>query len=74
MVVQRVQVSLPADDALAALTITRQAIRRGSFDSVRELTAAIRRFIDGRNDRCQPFVRTKPTEEILAHATRKETS
>jgi DivIVA domain-containing protein len=42
--------------------------------STRELTATIRRFTGGRNDRCQPFVRTKPTEEILAHATRKETS
>jgi transposase len=54
--------------------ITRQAIRRGSFDSVRELTAAIRRFIDGWNDRCQPFTWTKPADEILTHAMRKETS
>ena len=36
--------------------ITRQAIRRGSFDSVRELVDAIRRFIDGWNERCEPFV------------------
>jgi hypothetical protein len=35
--------------------ITRQAIRRGSFDSVRELTATIRRFINDWDDRCQPF-------------------
>jgi transposase len=54
--------------------ITRQAIRRGSFDSVRELTAAIRRFIDAWNDRCQPFTWTKPADEILAKAIRKETS
>ena len=54
--------------------ITRQAIRRGSFDSVRELTAAIRRFIDGWNDRCEPFTWTKSADEILAHAIRKETS
>jgi transposase len=54
--------------------ITRQAIRRGSFDSVRELTAAIRRFIDGWNDRCEPFTWTKPAADILAHAIRKETS
>jgi len=54
--------------------ITRQAIRRGSFDSVRELTAAIRRFIDGWNDRCEPFTWTKPADDILAHAIRKETS
>ena len=36
--------------------ITRQAIRRGTFTSVKELVAAIGRFIDGWNDRCQPFV------------------
>ena len=36
--------------------ITRQAIRRGSFDSVRDLVDAIRRFIDGWNERCEPFV------------------
>ena len=54
--------------------ITRQAIRRGSFGSVRELTAAIRQFTGGWNDRCQPFTWTKPADEILAHAIRKETS
>jgi hypothetical protein len=36
--------------------ITRQAIRRGSFDSVKQLTTAIRAFIDGYNQRYQPFV------------------
>lgn len=36
--------------------------------------AAIRRFIDGWNDRCQPFAWTKPAGEILTHATSKETS
>jgi hypothetical protein len=35
--------------------ITRQAIRRGTFHSVKDLTAAIGRFIDAYNDRCQPF-------------------
>ena len=49
--------------------ITRQAIRRGSFDSVRDLTDAIRRFIDGWNERCQPFAWTKTADEILPHAT-----
>jgi transposase len=53
--------------------ITRQAIRRGSFDSVRELTGAIRRFIDGWNDRCEPFTWTKDADQILAKAIRKET-
>ena len=36
--------------------ITRQAIRRGSFTSVKDLVAAIRRFVDGWNERCHPFV------------------
>jgi len=49
--------------------ITRQAIRRGSFDSVHDLTDAIRRFIDGWNQRCQPFAWTKTADEILPHAT-----
>jgi hypothetical protein len=32
--------------------ITRQAIRRGAFGSVRELIEAITKFIDGWNERC----------------------
>ena len=47
--------------------ITRQAIRRGSFTSVKDLTAAIRRFIDGWNDRCHPFTWTKSADDILPH-------
>lgn len=54
--------------------IARQAIRRGSFDNVPELVAAISRFIDGWNDRCHPFVWTKSADEILPHTTRKRTS
>jgi len=54
--------------------VTRQAIRRGSFDSVKELNAAIRAFIDAYNDRCRPFVWTKTADEILPRATRKPTS
>ena len=54
--------------------ITRQAIRRGSFDSVKELVTAIRAFIDGWNDRCHPFIWTKTADEILPHATRQPTS
>jgi transposase len=49
--------------------ITRQAIRRGTFVSVRELIDAIRAFIDGWNERCQPFTWTKTADEILPHAT-----
>ena len=47
--------------------ITRQAIRRGSFASVTDLIAAIRRFIDGWNQRCQPFVWTKTADDLLDH-------
>jgi len=54
--------------------ITRQAIRRGSFDSVKELITAIRAFIQGWNERAHPFTWTKTSDEILPHATRKRDS
>jgi hypothetical protein len=54
--------------------ITRQAIRRGSFENVKELTAAIRAFIAGYNERCRPFIWTKTADEILPRATRQPTS
>ena len=38
------------------------------------VTSVIRRFTDGRNDRCEPFTWTKPAGEILAKAIRNETS
>jgi transposase len=47
--------------------ITRQAIRRGTFTSVKDLTAKIGIFIDGWNDRCQPFTWTKTAGELLPH-------
>ena len=47
--------------------ITRQAIRRGTFTSVKDLIGAIETFIDGWNERCHPFVWTKPAEELLDH-------
>ena len=50
--------------------ITRQAIRRGTFRSVKDLIGAITRFIDGWNDRCEPFVWTKTADEILASVKR----
>jgi len=53
--------------------ITRQAIRRGSFGSVRELIEAISDFIDGWNERCEPFVWTKDADTIIAKAHRKQT-
>jgi len=46
--------------------ITRQAIRRGTFTSVKDLIAAIETFIDGWNERCQPYTWTKSADEILA--------
>ena len=53
--------------------ITRQAIRRGTFGSVRELIDAITAFIDGWNERCQPFTWTKDADTIIAKAHRKST-
>ncbi len=54
--------------------ITRQAIRRGTFTSVKDLIAAIGQFIDGWNDRCQPFVWTKTADQLLCHSRRQKTS
>ena len=54
--------------------IERQAIHRGTFASVRELMIKIRTFINGWNDRCQPFVWTKTADQILKKADRKTTS
>jgi hypothetical protein len=54
--------------------IERQAIRRGTFGSVKDLNAKIRAFIEGWNERCHPFVWTKTAEAILAKADRKTTS
>jgi transposase len=49
--------------------ITRQAIRRGSFTSVKDLIAAIETYIDAWNARCEPFVWTKTAEDIIPKAT-----
>ena len=51
--------------------IERQAIRRGSFTSVRDLMIKIRTFIDGWNRRKHPFIWTKPADEILTKIKRK---
>jgi hypothetical protein len=53
--------------------ITRQAIRRGSFTSVHQLTQAIGAFIDNWNDRPKPFAWTKDADEILASIQRAKT-
>ena len=54
--------------------IERQAIHRGSFTSVKDLNAKIRAFVDGWNDRCHPFVWTKPADQVLKKANRQTTS
>ncbi len=54
--------------------ITRQAIRRGTFTSVKDLIAAIETFIDGWNERCEPFVWSKTADQIIPHATRSHTT
>ena len=47
--------------------ITRQAIRRGSFDSVNELVNAFGKLIAGWNDRCHPFTWTEPPTKSSPH-------
>jgi transposase len=51
--------------------ITRQALRRGDFAGVEELVAAIGRFCQAWNQRCQPFVWVKDADEILARFRRR---
>jgi len=48
--------------------ITRQAIRRGTFTSVKDLETAIATYIDGWNERAQPFTWTKSADQIVSHA------
>jgi len=52
--------------------LTRQAIRRGSFGSVKELIAMIDTFTANWNSGSTPFVWTKTADEILAKAVRKD--
>jgi transposase len=54
--------------------LTRQAIRRGSFGSVRELIAMITTFTDQWNAGATPFMWVKTADEILAKAVRKPTA
>ncbi len=51
--------------------IERQAIRRGTFTSTRDLTAKIRAFINGWNRRKHPFIWTKPADQILTSINHK---
>jgi transposase len=51
--------------------LTRQALRRGSFNGVGALVAAIDAFTSEWNDRAAPFAWVKTADEILAKATRR---
>ena len=46
--------------------ITRQAIRRGTFSSVKQLIKAITNYITNWNAACKPFAWTATADEILA--------
>ena len=45
--------------------ITSQRIRRGSFQSVKELEEAILDYIEAHNEEAKPFVWAKSADEIL---------
>jgi len=50
--------------------ITTRAIRRGSFDSVKDLTNKIDRFVDQYNRSCKPFAWTATADSILEKLAR----
>jgi putative transposase len=50
--------------------ITQQAIRRGTFSSVKELTASIQQYVDQYNRHPRPFVWTATADSILAKIDR----
>ena len=50
--------------------ITRKAIRRGSFTSVRKLIAMLRLFVKNYNEKATPFVWVATTKSILAKIKR----
>jgi transposase len=54
--------------------LERQALRRGDFASIEELVAAIGRFCESWNQRCQPFAWTKDADQILGRLTGPTTS
>ena len=51
--------------------LTRQAIRRGSFSSVKELVAMINAFTRAWNEGSGPFAWVRTADEILAKAVPK---
>jgi transposase len=54
--------------------LSRGAIRRGSFRSVKELVARIEAFIESWNAGASPFAWVKGADEILAKAVRKRSA
>jgi transposase len=50
--------------------LTRKSIRRGSFDSVRQLIRHIRHYLDHWNENPTPFVWTKEPEDLIRKAVR----
>ena len=48
--------------------LTRQQVRRGVDHDLPELIAAIEHFIEGYNQRAQPFVWTRIAQQVLAKA------
>ena len=52
--------------------LTKQQVRRGVYHDVPELIAAIEHFIDGYNDRAQPFVWTRTAEQVLTKAVKQQ--
>ena len=52
--------------------LTSQQVRRGVYHDVPELIAAIEFYIEGYNQRAQPFVWTKTADQIIAKATKHQ--
>ena len=51
--------------------LTKQQVRRGVYHDVPELIQAIEHFIEGYNQRAQPFIWTKTADAVLTKATPK---
>jgi transposase len=52
--------------------LTSQQVRRGVYHDVPELIAAIEFYIEGYNQRAQPFLWTKTADQILAKAIKQQ--
>jgi hypothetical protein len=52
--------------------LTKQQVRRRVYHDVPELIAAIEHFIEGYDDRAQPFAWTKTAEQVLEKAIKRQ--